>query len=72
LGDFALMKTSCGEGAHANYKACGGFKESGGVGQNMCCPWPVGSFTKTRDGLYQCLQQMWDEVSSTKDPHITN
>jgi hypothetical protein len=65
LGDFAKINTTCGEGAHVNYKSCSGFKESGGSGQNMCCPWPVGDFSKTRASMYQCLQQMWDEVSTT-------
>lgn len=64
LGDFNLMASSCGGGAHKNAWACKSM--SGSQAQNACCDRNAGAnYASTAKALDGCLQQMWDEGLDT-------
>ena len=51
---------TCGDGAHKNAWNCPGYGNS--WGQNLCCVRGASNLPELLTTMYQCLQQMWDEV----------
>ncbi|KAH9261798.1 hypothetical protein BASA81_000454 [Batrachochytrium salamandrivorans] len=65
LGDFKLMGTKCGDGAHQNAFACTETMQ-GNQAQNTCCPLEVDpTFESVMGALDSCLQVMFDEGAAT-------